>query len=58
MDKMEKWVRDITNKDFKLKHVNSSSYIETKLVLDDEFKHKYNSIYDYFDLPKEKKTLI
>ena len=58
LEKMEKWVSDITNTDFKLKHVNSSSHIETKLILNDEFKKRYNSIYDYYDLPKNTKTLI
>jgi hypothetical protein len=58
LEKMEKWVSDITNREFKLKHVNSSSHIETKLTLNDEFKHRYNTIYDYYDLPKETKTLI
>ena len=58
LGKMEKWVSDITNREFKLKHVNSSSHIETKLTLNDEFKHRYNTIYDYYDLPKDTKTLI
>lgn len=58
MGKMEEWVSDVTDRSFKLKHVNSSSYVTTKLQLNDEFKKKYNSIYDYYDLPKERKTII
>jgi len=58
LEKMEKWVSDITSIDFKIKHVNSSSHIETKLILNDEFISRYNNIYDYYDLPKETKTLI
>jgi hypothetical protein len=58
LEKMEKWVSDITNKEFKLKHVNSSSHIDTKLTLNDEFKKRYNDIYDFYDLPKDIKTLI
>lgn len=55
---MEDWVSNITNKSFKLKNVNSSKHIETNLLLDSEFIKKYNSIYDYYDLPKSVKTLI
>jgi hypothetical protein len=58
MSKMEDWVSKITDKNFKLKHVNSHSHIKTNLQLNEEFKNKYNSIYDYYDLPKSKKTLI
>ncbi len=55
---MEEWVRDITKKPFTLKKVNSSSYIDIKIKLDDTFKLKYDSIYDYYDLPKYQNTLI
>jgi hypothetical protein len=58
LSEMENWVSDITKKSFKLKKVNSSKHINTKLILDDEFIKKYNSIYDYYDLPKSTKTLI
>jgi hypothetical protein len=56
--KMEEWVSSITGKNFKLKHVNSHSHIKTNLQLNQEFKNRYNSIYDYYDLPKNNKTLI
>lgn len=58
MDKLEDWVSNITEKEFKLKHVNSHSHIKTKIELNDNFKKKYDSIYDYYDLPKNNKTLI
>lgn len=58
INEMEEWVRNITNKPFTLKKVNSSSYIDIKIKLDDEFKLKYNSIYDYYDLPKSQNTII
>lgn len=58
LSEMEKWVSNITGKNFKLKHVNSHSDIKIKLELNDEFKNRYNSIYDYYDLPKNTKTLI
>ena len=58
MTKLEKWVSDITKTNFKIKNVNSHSHIETKIKLNDDFKCKYNLIYDYYDLPKNVKTLI
>jgi hypothetical protein len=32
--------------------------MECKITLNDEFKEKYDSIYDYYDFPKLKKSLI
>lgn len=58
LSEMEAWISNITGKNFTLKHVNSHAYIKTKIELNDEFKNKYNSIYDYYDLPKVNKTLI
>jgi hypothetical protein len=58
LSEMEEWISDITKKPFKLKKVNSSKHIDCNLKLDNEFVKKYNSIYDYYDLPKTNKTLI
>jgi len=58
MSKLQDWVSNITGKKFILKHVNSNSDIKVNLELNDQFKNKYNSIYDHYDLPKNKKTLI
>jgi hypothetical protein len=55
---MSKWVSDITRKPFELKNVNSSKHMDCNLKLDSNFIDKYNSIYDYYDLPKSVKTLI
>jgi hypothetical protein len=55
---LEEWVTKITNTQFKLKHVNSSSFIETNLKLNDEFIEKYDSIYEYYDLPKSNNSII
>jgi hypothetical protein len=57
-DRMEEWVSNITNIEFKLKHVNSSMFIQPKLKLDDEFIERYDSIYEYYDLPKSNKSLL
>jgi hypothetical protein len=55
---LEKWVSAKTSKPFKMENSNGSSSIECELKLNDEFMERYNSIYDYYDLPKNKKTLI
>lgn len=58
LSEMEKWVQNITKKSFELKQVNSSSYIQCKLKLDNLFIENYNRIYDYYDVQKNKQTLI
>ena len=55
---MQDWISDITQKPFELRKVNSSKHMESNLKLDFDFIKKYNSIYDYYDLPKSAKTLI
>jgi hypothetical protein len=58
LDLMEKWVSDKIGKPFILKQVNTSQHIECQLKLDENFKKRYNEVYDFYDLPKEKITLI
>ena len=58
LGKLESWVSDKTEKSFQLCPVNSSKHMECKIVLDDNFKEKYDKIYDYYDFPKNNKTLI
>lgn len=55
---MENWVSDITMKPFKIQSVNSSKHIDCNIVLDDYFIKKYDSVFDYYDFPKSKNTLI
>ena len=58
MKKLEDWVSNITNTEFKLRHVNSSSFIQTNLKFDDAFIEKYDSVYEYYDSPKSNKSVI
>jgi hypothetical protein len=58
LNEMAEWVSKTIGKPFELKKVNSSKHMDTDLVLNDAFIKKYNSIYDYYDLPKSTKTLI
>lgn len=58
LSKMEEWVSKETNTNFKLNKKNTSTQIETKLNLNDNFIRKYNQIYDDYDKPKSVKTFI
>lgn len=58
LDKFEDWVSKKLEKPFTLHSVNSSKHMESKIILNDDFIKKYNSIYDYYDFPKLQKTLI
>lgn len=55
---LEEWVSNKLGKEFKLLDINSSKKIESNLILDDEFKELYDSIYYKYDETKSKKTLI
>jgi hypothetical protein len=58
LNELNIWVSDIIKKPFEIEKVNSSNHIECNIVLDDTFIKMYNSIFDYYDLPKIKNTLI
>jgi hypothetical protein len=58
LNELEDWVSLKIGKPFKLEKSNSSVHFECNLTLNDSFKKKYESIYDYYDLPKQQKTLI
>lgn len=56
--KLEEWVSDKLNMNFKLMNLNSSNHFDSKLKLNDEFKEKYDSIYLPYDKVKNVKTLF
>lgn len=58
LDKLEKWVSNKLDKDFKLVKLNSSKYFQSNLILNDEFREKYDSIYLPYDEIKNLKTLF
>jgi hypothetical protein len=58
MHEFEEWVSNKLNKPFKLEKSNGSQHFDCNLKLDDKFINLYDSIYDYYDLPKSNKTLI
>ena len=58
LNKLEEWVSNKLNIDFKLEKINSSKKYKLNFKLDDNFIEMYNSIYDLYDIPKTKKTLF
>lgn len=56
--KLEEWVSNKLNIDFKLLKINSSQHYKPNLVLDDNFKKKYDLIYKIYDEFKTKKTIL
>ena len=58
LNELEVWVSQKTNTPFKLEVFGSSNDYKSKLIHNDYFVKKYNSIYDYYDLFKKQNTLI
>ena len=58
LNEMEEWVSTKLERPFKLENFNSSKHIESAIKLDDNFKRRYNAIYDIHDIRKSNKTLI
>lgn len=58
LNKLEDWVSNKLQLDFKLDKINSSQHFDCNLKLNDSFIKKYNSIFDRFDLHKNNKTLL
>ena len=56
--KLEEWVSNKLNMDFKLMNLNTSQHFDSKLKLNDKFKEKYDSIYLPYDEVKNVKTLF
>lgn len=56
--KLEEWVSNKLNMNFKLMNLNTSQHFDSKLELNDEFKEKYDSIYLPYDGVKNVKTLF
>jgi hypothetical protein len=58
LHKLEEWVSNKLNMEFKLEKTNSSQHFDCNLKLTDNFIKRYNQIYDYFDLPKTKISIF
>ena len=58
LNKLEDWVSNKLELDFKLDKINSSQHFNCNLKLNNSFIEKYNSIFDRFDLQKIHKTIM
>lgn len=56
--KLEEWVSNKLDIDFKLLKVNATPNFQSNLILNDKFKEKYDSIYLPYDEVKSVKTLF
>ena len=55
---LENWVSNKLQKPFILEKSNGSQHFDCNLKLDENFVKLYDSIYDYYDSPKQIKTLL
>jgi hypothetical protein len=58
LNELEEWVSKKLDRSFKLEKVNSSQHYNCALELNDDFKEKYDKLYNVFDTPKINKSLI
>lgn len=58
LDKLEKWVSNKLVKEFKLEKINSSQNFDCNIEINDEFKKKYDNLFNIFENRKSTKTLI
>jgi hypothetical protein len=58
LKEFESWVSTKIERPFILEKSNSSKVFQTKLEINPNFRDKYDEIYNYFDLPKVKQSLI
>jgi hypothetical protein len=58
LKEFEEWVSNKLGINFVLEKSNGSQHFDCNLKLDDNFIKLYDSIYDYYDLPKQIKTLL
>jgi hypothetical protein len=58
LGEFETWVSTKLERQFKLVKSNSSNRFNTNIIVEPNFIKKYNEIYDHFDKPKTKFSLI
>lgn len=58
LSKLEKWVSDKCEIDFKLENFGSSKEYESKIIINDQFIKKYDEIYSSYENFKKEKTII
>jgi hypothetical protein len=58
MYELEDWVSNKLNKQFKLEKSNGSQHFECNIEMNQEFMETYDNIYNFYDYPKQTKTLL
>lgn len=58
LNELESWVSNICGIDFKLEVFGSSKEYKSKIIVDDLFKRKYDSIYETYENIKKQKSII
>lgn len=58
LNKLEDWVSKKLDKKFKLEKINSSQHFECYIEINNEFKEKYDNLYNVFENRKSNTTLI
>jgi hypothetical protein len=56
--KLENWVSNKLNIDFKLEQFGNSMSYKSDIQVDNNFIEKYDNIYNYYEYPKKIKTLL
>lgn len=55
---LEKWVSNKCGIEFKLEKFGSSKEYQSKVIIDDYFKERYESIYSTYEIVKKEKSII
>jgi hypothetical protein len=58
INELENWVSKKIGKDFKMVKTNSSQHFNCNIKINNEFKEKYDNIYNVFENRKLDKTLL
>lgn len=58
LEELEYWASKKLGKQFKLEKINSSQHFECSIIINEEFKQRYDNLFRVFDKRKLEKTLI
>ena len=58
LDDLDRWVTKKLGREFKLEKINSSQHFECSIIINEEFKQRYDNLFRVFDKRKLEKTLI
>lgn len=58
LGELENWVSNKLSRDFKMEKINSSKHFNSTIIINDDFKQKYDNLFKDFDQRKVRKTLV